>query len=108
MLREYLKDEQNVRKVFLGGLALAALLTLLRPWLPDGLVRMPEAWLLPWRDWIDPIWRPDVWLGSVPAASRKERQSSRLNLIDPAQSNHRLTGFNACRSDLNPLEKYTR
>ena len=57
MLREYLKDEQNVRKVFLGGLALAALLTLLRPWLPDGLVRMPEAWLLPWRDWIDAVFQ---------------------------------------------------
>ena len=57
MLREYLKDEQNVRKVFLGGLALAALLTLLRPWLPDGLVRIPDAWLLPWRDWIDAVFQ---------------------------------------------------
>ncbi|KMW57785.1 L-proline glycine betaine ABC transport system permease protein ProW [Candidatus Rhodobacter oscarellae] len=34
-------------------LGVAVLLTVLRPWLPAGLVRIPEAWLLPWRDWID-------------------------------------------------------
>ena len=34
---------------------LAVVLTILRPWLPDGLVRPPEWWLLPWRDWIDAI-----------------------------------------------------
>ena len=53
MLATYFKDEKNVLKVFWAGLAVAAVLTILRPWLPDGLVRIPEAWLLPWRDWID-------------------------------------------------------
>ena len=38
-------------------LVLAVLLTVLRPWLPDGLVRPPEWMLLPWRDWIDAIFQ---------------------------------------------------
>ncbi|MEM9343733.1 MAG: ABC transporter permease subunit [Pseudomonadota bacterium] len=36
-----------------GLLALAALLIVLRPILPEGLVRFPEAVLLPWADWLD-------------------------------------------------------
>ena len=51
--REYFDNEDNARRIFWIGLGVAALLTILRPWLPDGLVRIPEAWLLPWRDWID-------------------------------------------------------
>ena len=37
--------------------AIAILLTVLRPWLPDGIVRAPEWMLLPWRDWIDAIFQ---------------------------------------------------
>lgn len=51
--RAYFEDENNVVKVFWTGIAIAAILTILRPWLPDNVVRIPEAWLLPWRDWID-------------------------------------------------------
>ena len=38
-------------------LIVAILLTVFRPWLPDGLVRPPEWMLLPWRDWIDAIFQ---------------------------------------------------
>lgn len=52
-LRAYLNDDDNRQRVFLIGIAIAALLTAMRPWLPDNIVRIPESWLLPWRDWID-------------------------------------------------------
>ncbi len=52
-LRAMLEDQTVARRVFWGLLGIAALLTVLRPWLPDGLVRIPEVLLLPWRDWID-------------------------------------------------------
>ncbi len=52
-LRAFLEDEKNVARVFWTLIGIAAVLTILRPWLPAGLVRIPEAWLLPWRDWID-------------------------------------------------------
>ena len=52
-LRAYLEDEKNVSRVFWSFIGLAVVLTILRPWLPSGLVRIPEALLLPWRDWID-------------------------------------------------------
>ena len=38
-------------------LVAAIILTVLRPWLPDGLVRAPEWMLLPWRDWIDTVFQ---------------------------------------------------
>ncbi|MGB0844809.1 MAG: ABC transporter permease subunit, partial [Alphaproteobacteria bacterium] len=53
----FLKNERNVPRVFWLVIAFAALLTVLRPWLPDGLVRVPEALLLPWRDWIDTLFQ---------------------------------------------------
>ncbi|MEL6794365.1 MAG: glycine/betaine ABC transporter permease, partial [Pseudomonadota bacterium] len=37
------------------ALGAALLLTVLRPWLPEGLIRPPEWFLLPWRDWIDTV-----------------------------------------------------
>lgn len=37
--------------------AIAVILTVLRPWLPDGLVRAPEWMLMPWRDWIDVVFQ---------------------------------------------------
>ncbi len=41
------------RKVLIGLFGFAALLTVLRPWLPEALIRLPEAMLLPWSDWLD-------------------------------------------------------
>ncbi|MEM6308766.1 MAG: ABC transporter permease subunit [Pseudomonadota bacterium] len=52
-LRVYLDQPDNARRVFWIMLGIAAVLTALRPWLPDVLVRIPESWLLPWRDWLD-------------------------------------------------------
>ena len=52
-LRVYLDQPDNARRVFWIMLGVAAVLTALRPWLPDVLVRIPESWLLPWRDWLD-------------------------------------------------------
>jgi glycine betaine/proline transport system permease protein len=39
--------------VIWGLLALAVALTLLKPWLPDWMVRIPESWVLPWVAWLD-------------------------------------------------------
>ncbi len=36
-----------------GVLALTVALILLKPWLPNWMVRVPESWLLPWADWLD-------------------------------------------------------
>ena len=47
------KRADTATRIFWGLLGVAAILTVLRPWLPDGLVRIPEVLLLPWRDWID-------------------------------------------------------
>ncbi|MEL7257028.1 MAG: glycine/betaine ABC transporter permease, partial [Pseudomonadota bacterium] len=52
-LRAMLEDKTVARGIFWALLGVAAVLTVLRPWLPDGLVRIPEVLLLPWRDWID-------------------------------------------------------
>ncbi len=52
-IRALLEEPSVARGVFWSLLGVAALLTVLRPWLPDGLVRIPEALLMPWRDWID-------------------------------------------------------
>ena len=52
-LRSYLDQPGITVRVFWGMLGIAAILTVLRPWLPDGLVRPPEWFLLPWRDWLD-------------------------------------------------------
>lgn len=41
------------RMIIWGLLALAVLLTLLKPWIPDWMIRLPEAWILPWADWLD-------------------------------------------------------
>lgn len=54
-LRRYLEDQGNASRVFWALLAVAAALTVLRPWLPEGLVRIPQALLLPWRDWLDVV-----------------------------------------------------
>lgn len=52
-VRAYLEGPGNAMRVFWWMLGVAAVLTLLRPWLPAGLVRPPEWFLLPWRDWLD-------------------------------------------------------
>lgn len=54
-LRAYFDNDQNVPRVFWALLLAAIVLTVLRPWLPSGFVRIPEAWLLPWRDYIDVV-----------------------------------------------------
>ncbi|WP_420863897.1 ABC transporter permease [Algirhabdus cladophorae] len=36
-----------------GLLALAVALIVLKPWLPEWMVRVPESWVLPWADWLD-------------------------------------------------------
>ncbi len=41
------------RMVIFGLLALAIAMTLLKPWLPDWMVRIPESWVLPWAAWLD-------------------------------------------------------
>lgn len=51
--RANLDDPGTAKRIFWGLLCTSFVLLLLRPWLPDGLVRIPETWLLPWRDWID-------------------------------------------------------
>ncbi len=43
------------RQITWGLLGFAALLLLLRPFLPDWLIRLPEAAVLPWEPWIDAI-----------------------------------------------------
>ena len=59
-LRAYLDEPGNVSRVFWSMLGIAAFLTVLRPWLPDFLVRPPEFLLLPWRDWIDVVFNTVV------------------------------------------------
>ena len=49
--------EWDGKRLAQAALAVAVLLTVLRPWLPDGLVRPPEWILLPWRDWIDAVFQ---------------------------------------------------
>ena len=56
-LNAYFDRPGNAQRVILGLLGVALALTILRPWLPDGLVRIPESWLLPWRDWIDAVFQ---------------------------------------------------
>ena len=56
-LRAYLEDPDKARRVIWWMLAVAVALTVLRPWLPAGLVRIPEILLLPWRDWIDVVFQ---------------------------------------------------
>ena len=56
-LNAYFERPGNAQRVILGLLGVALALTILRPWLPDGLVRIPESWLLPWRDWIDAVFQ---------------------------------------------------
>lgn len=51
--RSYFENPRNIPRVFWVLFGLAVLLTILRPVLPAGLVRIPEALLAPWRDWID-------------------------------------------------------
>ena len=51
--RDPVKSWGPASLIFWGLMGVAILLTVLRPWLPDGLVRIPEVLLLPWRDWID-------------------------------------------------------
>ncbi len=41
------------RMVIWGLLALAVALTVLKPWLPGWMVRLPEGWILPWAAWLD-------------------------------------------------------
>ena len=41
------------RMILIGLFGFALLMTLLRPWLPDALVRLPEAVIPPWADWLD-------------------------------------------------------
>ncbi len=52
-LATWLEAPGNTKRAAFAMVGLAAVLTILRPWLPDMLVRPPEWWLLPWRDWID-------------------------------------------------------
>ena len=54
------KQADTATRIFWGLLGFAAILTVLRPWLPDGLVRVPEVLLLPWRDWIDVVFQTVV------------------------------------------------
>ena len=58
--RAYFDDAANTRRAVWIMLGLAVALTLLRPVLPAGLVRIPESLLLPWRDWIDVIFQTVV------------------------------------------------
>ena len=47
-------SELSVRRLVLMGLfGFAVLMILLRPWLPDAFVRLPETMVLPWADWLD-------------------------------------------------------
>ena len=52
-LRAALEDPTIATRIFWTLLGVAVLLVVLRPWLPAGLIRIPESLLLPWRDWID-------------------------------------------------------
>ncbi|MEO1139013.1 MAG: ABC transporter permease subunit [Pseudomonadota bacterium] len=52
-VRALVQDQSVAQRVIWGLLGVAVFLAVLRPWLPDGLVRVPEVLLLPWRDWID-------------------------------------------------------
>ena len=52
-LRTWLEAPGNTKRTIYIMLGLAIVLTALRPWLPSFMVRPPEWWLLPWRDWID-------------------------------------------------------
>ena len=56
-MRAYFDVPGNTRRVALTLLGIAVVLTILRPWLPDALVRVPESLLLPWRDWIDAVFQ---------------------------------------------------
>ena len=53
-------DDQRAWRVFWALIAAAVFMTVLRPWLPSGVVRIPEALLLPWRDWIDAVFQTVV------------------------------------------------
>ena len=52
-LRNWLEAPGNTRMTIYVMLGLAVALTALRPVLPAFMIRPPEWWLLPWRDWID-------------------------------------------------------
>jgi len=41
------------RMVLFALFGFAVLMILLRPWLPEALVRLPETMVLPWADWLD-------------------------------------------------------
>ncbi len=69
--RAYFAVPGNTVRVFWYMIGAAVLLTLLRPWLPDGLVRPPEWILMPWRDWLDVVF--DI--------IRGDRETGRFGLI---------------------------
>ncbi len=43
----------RTRTVVLALFGAAILLTVLKPWIPSALVRLPEGAILPWADWLD-------------------------------------------------------